>query len=130
MPRVQRFSTRLLLFVALLFAHSYAASAQAAQGAFDKSEFSARRARLFEQIADGVAVVFAADPHVQPVKFRQSPDFYYLTGIEEPGAVLLMVGRTRESFVFARKRETWELSVEGPGLLDEKGAAETYGLTN
>jgi Xaa-Pro aminopeptidase len=127
MSRAQRYSTRLLLFVALLVVHSHAVSAQAA---FDKSEFASRRAKLFEQMADGVAVVFAADPHVQPVKFRQSPDFYYLTGIEEPGAILLLVGRTRESFVFARQRESWELSVEGPGLLDVKGAAETYGLTN
>jgi Xaa-Pro aminopeptidase len=126
MSRAQKYSTRLLLFVALFVAHASAASAQAA---FDKSEFAARRAKLFEQIADGVAVVLAADPHVQPVKFRQSPDFYYLTGIEEPGAILLMVGKTRESFVFARQRETWELSVEGPGLLDSKGAAEAYGLT-
>jgi Xaa-Pro aminopeptidase len=129
MSRAQSYSTRLLLFVALLFAHSHAASTRAAQGAFDKSEFAARRARLFEQIADGVAVVFAADPHVQPVKFRQSPDFYYLTGIEEPGAVLMLVGKTRESFVFARPREEWEVSVEGPGLLDAKGASESYGLT-
>src|SRR4051812_19896777 len=127
MSRAQRYSTRLLLLFALLVAH---AASTRAQGAFDRSEFASRRAKLFEQIADGVAVVFAADPHVQPVKFRQSPDFYYLTGIEEPGAILLMVGRTRESFVFARQRETWELSVEGPGLLDEKSAPETYGLTN
>lgn len=127
MSRAQRLSTRLLLLLAFLSALSHAA---AAQGRFDSSEFAARRAKLFGQIADGVAVVLAADPHVQPVKFRQAPDFYYLTGIEEPGAVLLLVGRTRESFVFARQREPWELSVEGPGLLDAKNAAETYGLTN
>jgi Xaa-Pro aminopeptidase len=127
MSRAQKSSTRLVLFVALLLAHAASVSAQTA---FDKSEFASRRARVFEQIADGVAVVFAADPHVQPVKFRQSPDFYYLTGIEEPGAVLLMFGKTRESFVFARPREEWELSVEGLGLLNAKGAAEAYGLTN
>ncbi|HKG14650.1 MAG TPA: Xaa-Pro peptidase family protein [Pyrinomonadaceae bacterium] len=126
MSRAQKYSTRLLLFVALLTAGAHNLSAQAA---FDKSEFAARRAKLFEQIADGVAVVFAADPHVQPVKFRQSPDFYYLTGIEEPGAILLLVGKTRESFVFARPRETWELSVEGPGLLNVEKGAEAYGLT-
>src|SRR4051812_40282800 len=127
MSRAQRYSTRLLLLFALLVAH---AASTRAQAAFDKSEFASRRAKLFEQMADGPAVVFAADPHVQPVKFRQSPDFYYLTGIEEPGAILLLVGKTRESFVFARPREDWELSVEGPGLLNEKNAAEAYGLTN
>ena len=126
MSRAQKYSTRLLLFFALLVGGVQALSAQAA---FDKSEFAARRAKLFEQITDGVAVVLAADPHVQPVKFRQSPDFYYLTGIEEPGAILMLVGKTRESFVFVRPRETWELSVEGPGLLNVEKAAELYGLT-
>jgi len=120
------YSTRLLLFVALLFAGAQTLSAQTA---FDKAEFAARRAKLFEKIADGVAVVLAADAHVQPVKFRQSPDFYYLTGIEEPGAILLMVGKTKESFVFARPQESWEVSVEGPGLLNVPKAAEVYGLT-
>src|SRR3954469_1027489 len=126
MSRAQKYSTRLLLFVALLSAGAQTLSAQAA---FDKSEFAARRAKLFEKIADGVAVVLAADSHVQPVKFRQSPDFYYLTGVEEPGAVLLLVGKTRESFVFVRPKETWELSVEGPGLLNVPKASEVYGVT-
>lgn len=127
MSPARRPSARLLLLAALLLALAHAAPAQTP---FDKAEFASRRAKLFEQMADGVAVVFAADPHVQPVKFRQAPDFYYLTGIEEPGAILLLAGRTRESFVFARQREPWELNVEGPGLLDVKNAAETYGLTN
>jgi len=126
MSRAQKYSTRLLLFVALLTAGAQTLSAQAA---FDKAEFAARRAKLFEQIADGLAVVLAADPHVQPVKFRQSPDFYYLTGIEEPGAVLLLVGKTKESYVFARPQESWEVSVEGPGLLNVEKASEAYGLT-
>jgi Xaa-Pro aminopeptidase len=126
MSRAQKYSTRLLLFVALLVAGAQTLSAQAA---FDKSEFAARRAKLFERMADGVAVVLAADSHVQPVKFRQSPDFYYLTGVEEPGAVLLLVGKTKESFVFVRPKENWELSVEGPGLLNVPKASESYGLT-
>ncbi|HYE14512.1 MAG TPA: Xaa-Pro peptidase family protein, partial [Pyrinomonadaceae bacterium] len=104
------------------------ASTAAAQRQFDKAEFAARRARLFEQIADGVAIIFAAGPHVHAVKFRQAPDFYYLTGIEEPSAVLLMVGKTRQAFVFVRKRPRWQVNIEGPGLLDAEKPAETYGL--
>lgn len=126
MSRAQMYSTRLLLFFALLLAGAQTLSAQAA---FDKAEFASRRAKLFEKIADGVAVVLAADPHVQPVKFRQSPDFYYLTGIDEPGAILLMVGKTRESMVFARPQESWEVNVEGPGLLNVEKVAEAHGLT-
>lgn len=75
-----------LFFVLVVLTNSTAAQT------FDKAEFAARRAKLFGQIADGVAVVFAADAHVHAVKFRQAPDFYYLTGIEEPGAMLLLSG--------------------------------------
>jgi Xaa-Pro aminopeptidase len=102
-----------------------------AQVPFDKAEFAARRAKVIEQIGEGgVAVVFAADPHVHAVKFRQSPDFYYLTGIEEPGALLLLVGKTRQSIVFAERRSATRVSVEGPGLLNADNSAESYGLTH
>ncbi len=102
---------------------------QAAGQAFDKGEFAARRARLLERVGADLALVFAAEPHVHAVKFRQSPDFFYLTGIEEPGAVLLLVGRTKQAFVFAAKRSPVDVMVGGPGLLDRAGAAEAYGVT-
>jgi hypothetical protein len=73
------------------------AAAALAQQPFNKAEFVARRTKLFEKIPDGVAVLFAAKGQHYPVKFRQSPDFYYLTGIEEAGAVLVMVGPTKSS---------------------------------
>jgi len=105
------------------------AGAARAQAPFNKDEFAARRAKLFAQLGDGVAVVFAEEKHVHAVKFRQSPDFYYLTGVEEPGAVLLLVGPSKQSFLFAHKRPAWKINVEGPGVLDEPQPAERYGLT-
>ncbi|HEV3470027.1 MAG TPA: Xaa-Pro peptidase family protein [Pyrinomonadaceae bacterium] len=114
------------LAAALVFCITTAARAQAA---FDKDEFAARRAKLFEQIGDGLAVVFAGEQHVHAVKFRQAPDFYYLTGVEEPGAVLLLIGPSKQSFLFAHKRPQWKINVEGPGILDEPQPAARYGLT-
>src|SRR5215213_152626 len=70
-----------------------------AQQPFNRAEFEGRRARLFEKIPDGVAVIFAAKNQFYPVKFRQSPDFYYLTGIEEANAVLVMVGPNKSSIL-------------------------------
>jgi Xaa-Pro aminopeptidase len=118
---------RLVPRAALLLILAACAQAVSAQ-TFDQAEFAARRAKLLEQIGEGVAVVFAAEPHVHAVKFRQSPDFYYLTGIEEPGAILLLSGPTKRAAVFARKRTELEVSVEGPGVLDEEQAAAKYGL--
>jgi Xaa-Pro aminopeptidase len=125
---MRRPSRHLLLALAAALALSLVAAARA-QAPFRKDEFAARRAKLFEQIGDGVAVVFAGEPHVHAVKFRQAPDFYYLTGVEEPGAVLLLVGPSKQTFVFATKRPRWKINVEGPGLLDESQPAARYGLT-
>ncbi len=88
------------LFIASLILLTLAAAAFAQQP-FNKAEFAGRRAKLFEKIPDGMAIVFAAKNQNYPIKFRQSPDFYYLTGIEEPGAVLVMLGPTKATFLFA-----------------------------
>jgi Xaa-Pro aminopeptidase len=87
-----------------------------AQQPFNKSEFEARRAKLFEKIPDGVAVIFAAKGQFYPVKFRQSPDFYYLTGIEQAGAVLVMIGPSKSSILFVPRRSPEQIRAEGPGI--------------
>jgi len=105
------------------------ATGTAGQEAFNKNEFAGRRARLFEQVGGGVAVVFGADRNdAAPVKFRQAPDFFYLTGIEEPGLVLVMNGQTKQTLVFANPRSPNQIMLEGPGLLERADAKETYGI--
>jgi Xaa-Pro aminopeptidase len=99
------------------------------QPPFDAPEFAARRARLMEQLGDGIALIFAADEHEHAIKFRQSPDFYYLTGIEEPGAILLLVGPSKQSIVFAFRRSAGKVRFEGPGIHEVNNAAKVYGLT-
>ena len=96
---------------------------------FNKDEFVARRAKLFEQIPDGIAVLFAAKGQFYPLKFRQAPDFYYLTGIEEAGAVLVMVGPTRSSFLFVPRRPEPLIRADGPGIWQMEKREEFYGLT-
>lgn len=100
-----------------------------AQRPFNKSEFAARREKLFEKIPDGVAVIFAAKGQHYPVKFRQAPDFYYLTGIEEPGAVLVMSGPNKRSILFAPKRSEVQIRADGPGIWQIEKREEFYGLT-
>ena len=100
-----------------------------AQQPFNKAEFVARRTKLFEKIPDGVAVIFASKSQHYPVKFRQSPDFYYLTGIEEPGAVLVMVGPNKSTILFVPRRSEPQIRAEGPGLWQMDKKEEVYGLT-
>lgn len=100
-----------------------------AQQPFNKGEFVARRAKLFEKIPDGLVVLFGAKGQHYPVKFRQSPDFYYLTGVEEPGAVLVLVGSNKSSFLFVPRRSEPQIRADGPGIWQMEKREEVYGLT-
>ena len=113
-----------VLFITLALAVS-----TVGQQSFNKGEFEARRAKLFEKIPDGVAVIFAAKAQFYPVKFRQAPDFYYLTGIEEPGAVLVMIGANKSSILFVPRRSEPQIRAEGPGIWQLDKKEEAYGLT-
>ena len=55
------------------------------------SEFHARRVLLADKLNGGVALLFAnQEPVLDFTPFRQDSNFYYLTGWEEPGAVLVI----------------------------------------
>ena len=62
---------------------------------FSKEEFESRRAVLFDAIGvNGIALIQSA-PTVAGFKvFRQTNTFYYLSGVEEGHAYLLLDGKT------------------------------------
>src|SRR5215469_1045571 len=68
--------------------------------AISPAEFAARRAKVFDRIGDGVVVMQGATETSSYLKFRQSNQFFYLTGVEVPRAILVMDGRTRQSTVY------------------------------
>ena len=113
---------RLALLVLLLLPHTVAAQD------FDKAEFAGRRAKLLAQIPDGIAVILGGIEHPYPLRFRQSPDFYYLTGLEEPGMVLILNGVTKNAAVFAVKRPEFGGPSATPQLRDVKNAQDRYGI--
>jgi Xaa-Pro aminopeptidase len=117
-----------ILFILTLLTIGTSRSA-AAQTAFDKAEFAARRAKVFDKIGDGMAIVLANEEHPHAVRYRESPDFFYLTGIEEPGAVLVLLGKQKQAVVVAAKKPEWKLRSEGPGIRDIPDAAKIYGIT-
>jgi len=67
---------------------------------FSPDDFAKRRAKLMEQIGDGVAIMQGAELPEAFVKFRQDNNFYYLTGVEMPGAVLIIDGKAKTSLLF------------------------------
>src|SRR5947199_2416446 len=79
---------------------------------------SARRKAAMQQIGDhGVLILYAAEPrnYANDVDwpFRQENDFFYLTGLTQPGATLVLVpaaGKMREMVFLPRPnpaQETW-----------------------
>ncbi len=74
------------LFLAILLATAVAQSARVPD-----DEFGARRAALRGELEGGVLLLKGRAEAYDPVfRFEQDPDFYYLTGWSEPGAVLLL----------------------------------------
>jgi Xaa-Pro aminopeptidase len=68
------------------------------------AEYAERRARLMAAHPDGLIVIYArADyPAYAEGGFRQDKNFYYLTGRDDFGAVLLLDAPNKESWLFVR----------------------------
>ena len=99
--------TRLPLFVSLLLATALLSGQDHPpfQHDFPVDEFVQRRGLVMEAIGtDAIAIVQGA-PGVDGFKvFRQSNEFYYLTGLESPHAYLVLDGRTRRTTLYLSHR--------------------------
>jgi Xaa-Pro aminopeptidase len=81
---------RLRISAALL---AVACSVAHALDSVPKAEYRQRRVALASKLEGGVAVLFAAEePVLDFMPYRQDEDFYYLTGWNEPGAALVIIG--------------------------------------
>ena len=77
------------VFIALIFSLTQAAEA----ATVDPDVFKERRQALMEKLDGKVAVLYGAEGQhggVVDELFIQDPSFYYLTGISEPGAALIL----------------------------------------
>jgi Xaa-Pro aminopeptidase len=98
---VTRSATTAIFFVIVLTSR---VAAQHYQTDFPPEEFAARWQVLFDRIGNAVAVVQGmplTDGYTVP---RQYNTFYYLSGIETPGAYLSFDGRTRRATLYLPRR--------------------------
>src|SRR3982074_548223 len=89
--------TRCLPLVLTVLALATAPSAQpvfTGSEIFPRDEFAARRARVMERIGDAVAILQGTTERPGEQPFRQSNQFFYLTGVVEPRAIVARDGRT------------------------------------
>lgn len=96
--------------------------------AIPASEFAARRAAVMRAIGDGVALLQGATERPVYKPFRQSAQFFYLTGVEVPRAMLLIDGRAKTSTLFLPARDERMERSEGPVLVPGAGAEQLTGI--
>jgi len=100
--------------------------------AFDLAPFLERRRRFADSIGEALAIIPAARETARNAdtnyEFRQSSDFYFLTGFDEPDAVAVInPGHAKERFVlFVRPRDR-EMEIWNGRRAGVEGAIATYG---
>src|SRR5437016_5248062 len=96
---------------------------------FPPEEFSARRARVMEKIGDGVAIIQGTTERPGEQPLRQANQFFYVSGVVEPRAILLIDGKAKRSTLFLNPRnERREKGMFGPGLFPGDEAAAATGI--
>src|SRR3954452_6667224 len=84
---------------------------------FPPEEFAGRRARVMAKIGDGVAIIQGTTERPGEQPLRQAIQFFYITGVVEPRAILMIDGKTQRSTLFLNPRnERREKNMFGPGL--------------
>ncbi len=96
--------------------------------AFPPEEFSGRRATVLDQIGDAVVVMQGATEYPGYIKFRQNAQFFYMTGVEVPRAILLLDGRTGTSTLYLQPRNERAERSEGPVLVPGDEARRLTGI--
>jgi Xaa-Pro aminopeptidase len=96
---------------------------------FPPQEYAARRARIMQKIGDGVAILQGTTERPGEQPLRQSNQFFYVSGVVEPRAILIIDGRAHRSTLFLNPRnERRETMMFGPGLYPGDEAVHTTGI--
>lgn len=100
----------------------------------DKNEYKARRLELAKKLPkDSVALVFAANEKTRNgdvhYRFRQDSNFYYLTGFNEPEAILVIETASLQSILFNKSKNP-QAEIWNGKILGQHGACEELGFAN
>jgi Xaa-Pro aminopeptidase len=88
------------VIVLALLALCPTALAQSITSEFPPAEFAARRTRVMQKIGEGVAILQGTTERPGEQPLRQSNQFFYLTGVVEPRAILVVDGKAKRSTLF------------------------------
>lgn len=107
---------------ALFFLCAFAARAQytdrqAIDDLGGPQAFAARRAALAAQLKTGYAILFARNDIPEAAHYREDNDFFYFTGLQDPGAVMLMDIEKGAVTIYEPQQAGRTAQVYGPNLL-------------
>src|SRR5215203_4980172 len=96
---------------------------------FTRQEFAARRATVYDAIGrDAVALMQGLPSVHSSAVFRQSNEFYYITGVVAPQALVLLDGAARRTILYLPKQDARRAAVEGD-VLSSDDAVKTADIT-
>src|SRR5438874_3869606 len=96
---------------------------------FPPEEYAARRGRVMAKIGDGVAIIQGTTERPGEQPLRQANQFFYISGVVEPRAILLLDAKTHRSTLFLNPRnERREKMMFGPGLYPGDEAVKSTGI--
>ncbi len=105
------------LFLASLFANAQYTDVQAMNDLGGPKEFAARRAELAQKLKTGYVLLFAKTQEPPATHYREDNDFYYYTGLSDPGAIMFM-NVAKQTVVIAEPQQSpREIQVYGANLL-------------
>ncbi len=92
---------------------------------------AARRARIAARLGDAALVLYGGELRTRSndteYRFRPDSDFHYLTGLKEPGAVMVLRGNAEPRFVLFVRPKDAEAEVWSGRRVGPEGATARYG---
>jgi Xaa-Pro aminopeptidase len=131
MKKIFRFF--LVFFCLILFLQDFSFSQRTG---YSKDEFIQRRKALMDQVKNGMVILFGEARFVGSsgmnpgAHFRQDNDFYYFTGVEDLNSILVMIPKTKRSYLFLPRLTARQIRSDGINLLDDEKAKDKTGLTD
>jgi Xaa-Pro aminopeptidase len=131
--KTNRANFRILLlsgFLALFAAQTHAqyTDRKALEDLGGPQEFAQRCKELAQQAKTGYTLLFARNEIPEATHYREDNDFYYFTGLQEPGAVLAINNASGDAILFEPPQAGRTAQVYGANLLSLP-AAEAKKLT-
>src|SRR5271155_6002113 len=125
--------TTLALFVAstALLANAQYTDRTAMNDLGGPKEFAARRTELAAKLKTGYVLLFAKTQEPPAAHYREDNDFYYYTGLSDPGAIMFMSVASGNVTIVEPQQTPREVQVYGANLLSmSKDEQKALGYSN